>query len=1013
MAPHLKRKTVSGFDPDSSEQVWEAVTVLRSKLSDMTKFARVITGNPNLTVDITTGVPHTMGNKVFIRPPLGLGAKHEHQRSMCGQRDLSGRQMCRACQVREVIDFYLFHELAHVICKTQDRVGSKEFQTARREALRLHPEGCPHNKEVIKDLDHARAFGCDSMSLGGIFNKWLPTIINVLEDARVNENTFVSRPGLRRVFEMNLERLLTEGTEVGVDKTASWSDSPINSQFMIGLQIQASGASFEGAFDASVIEALRDPELTVLCGRVLQLDSVFQVFNLALEVHKRAQELGFCELDPCTVEDEAPDIGSLGTPGGEDSASEAGSGGDGESADDAEGDSPDRSGNPGAADKGGESEGSPDSEGSGEGSGNAESADAEPSGSGNDSSSSEQSSSAPSPGVGDDGEAGTDRGEPECRGTDSSSEDSSGEANEPGSTLPDSSDESGGQEAAGGTGNQADGSSADGSNYPVVQPDRQESGKGTRQTGDTDAGISGSENEESEGSGEVDAGSESSNLPAPGNDREADASADTGDDAGISGSSGEVGASEWLDQHSPTDTVGTAESGEDKGDPDGQGVQSESLEGSNEIESERASNSDETSDSSDPANPWDVENHEERHVTGDPFDGSNGSIGPSTPEPMVPGTPDDAARDVSKFLMHGSEGQAGLLDVMAAEDSNKAEHGDAENLIGLPLDDAEYADLYEGLLALALGQVGIFDGPSENVATTEIAEFPMRGIRWQPEYTCEALKISQADLPTAFAPAETLIGSALLHARTVFDANKRSHRDTNRRSGKVNTRVLGRRAPVGDDRLFAKKVVPKKRDYFLVLGGDASGSTDRYERNAKIKRSIHAQAEVLHRLNLSWAGYMHSAYWSSLTDFRAAGSRKLSMAGGHLIWNYLLPFKEEHESWNDHTKTKLASVNPISQNLDGHTLEAYRKIAMRNAATDRIVVYYTDGEMPAANKDEELEILYREIDLYKKYSIDLVCVGIQTDSPLKYGLPTVRVDSDEDIVKVIKFLDEILTKRNR
>jgi hypothetical protein len=37
-------------------------------------------------------------------------------------------------------------------------------------------------------------------------------------------------------------------------------------------------------------------------------------------------------------------------------------------------------------------------------------------------------------------------------------------------------------------------------------------------------------------------------------------------------------------------------------------------------------------------------------------------------------------------------------------------------------------------------------------------------------------------------------------------------------------------------------------------------------------------------------------------------------------------------------------------------------------------------------------------------------VGIQTDSPKRYGLPTVRVDSDEDLVEVIKFLDEILTK---
>lgn len=1007
MAPRLKRKTVEGFDPDASDQAWEAITVLRSKLSSITKFARIVTGNERLTVEITTGVPHTMGNKVFIRPPLGLGAKHEHQRSMCGQREASGMQRCRACQVREVIDFYLFHELAHVIGKTQTRVSGKEFQTAHIEALRLHPQGCPHHDGVIEDIDRARAFGCDAMTLAGMFNPWLPTIINVLEDARVNEMTFISRPGMRRIFEMNLERLLTEGTEVGVDKTASWADCPINSQFMVGLQIQASGADFEGSFDPTVIEALRDPKLVALCSRAIRLGTVCQIFSLAVEVHKRAQELGFCELDPCTVEDEAPDIGSLGTPGGENLPSKGGGGGT-EPGDNAEGDSPDRGSDSGEASEGGEGESGSESEESGESSSNSGGSDAESSGSSDDPTSPEgHSAASPSAGVREDGEAGTDRSEPESGGSDPSSETSG--SDEPVSS---GSDESGTEEGSGGSGDQADGESSDGSADSVVHPDSKESGEGVRES---DSTGSESSRAETEGPGEVDAGSESSKLPSSGSDSEPDASTDTGDTAGISGPSGEEGARGRVDQHSPTGEVGTAESGEDEDDPDGHGLQSESLGEQDDVEAGRVDHRDEGTDAddADPGNPWDVENRPQLHHDGDPFDSPYGPVGDPTPEPTVVGTPDDAARDVSKFLMHGTKDQAGLLDVMAADDADSAEHGDAERLIGVPMDDQEYAELMEGILALALGQAGVFDGPSENVVTTEIATFPMRGIRWSPRDTCEKLEISESQLPSIFAPSEELIGAVLLHGRTVFDANKRSHRDTNRRSGKVNTRVLGRRAPVGDDRLFAKKVVPKKRDYFLVLGGDASGSTNQYERNSKIKRSIHAQAELLHRLGVGWAGYMHSAYWSSLSDFKPNGSRKRGTDGQELIWNYLLPFKEEHEAWNDNTKTKLASINPVSQNLDGHTLEAYRKIAMRNTATDRIVVYYTDGEMPAANKEEELEILYREIDLYKRYNIDLVCVGIQTDSPLEYGLPTVRVDSDEDIVKVIRFLDDILTKKVR
>jgi hypothetical protein len=203
--------------------------------------------------------------------------------------------------------------------------------------------------------------------------------------------------------------------------------------------------------------------------------------------------------------------------------------------------------------------------------------------------------------------------------------------------------------------------------------------------------------------------------------------------------------------------------------------------------------------------------------------------------------------------------------------------------------------------------------------------------------------------------------------------------------------------------------VPKKRDYFVVLGGDASGSTSREERNAKIKRCIFAQAELLHRLDVPFVGYMHSAYYSPVDGFSPT-HRAVGPEGNLLIWNYLLPFKEENDRWDDEAKMKLACANYVSQNLDGHTLQAYRKIAERSTATDRVIMYYTDGEMPAENKVEETEILLTEIEICKRLGITIVCVGIQTDSPSKYGLPTVRVDSDEDLIKVIRFLEEILTK---
>lgn len=1059
-----QKRTVPGFDPADSRMAWEAISVLRSKLPTMTKFARMVTGNDKLTVDITTDSPYTKGNRVYIRPPLGLSSKKEHERSSCGSRGSDGKQICPACQVREVIDFYLFHELAHVIGQTQALVTQKEINRARLEALRLHPEGCEHHRSVMNRIDYLKVSGCDAMTLGSAFNPWISMMINSLEDSRVNEMTFASRPGMRTIFNMNLERLLTEGSEIGDGKTITWIDAPLDSQFIVGLQIAASGYAFGGEFAPEVMDALADPKLVRLCQTAVQATDVFQIFTLCLEVHARAKELGFCELVPCVVEASEPELGSLGNPPEEDE----GGGESGESGGDAQGDRSDREGDSGTSGAGGK--GSPAND--------AGQSDSEPSGGGVDPSSGQGDSPAAS-----DAESSSqldDAGNSDHTPSDESAAPSPG-ADEPGDgSAGELRDDALGEGEADQPGDDADGSSPDGqrgtergdesdgggegvhgapeADDETVEPDSgPDGGSSPSSEGSPDQGAGSTEGSPSEGAGSAGEGTggldgpEPGEVPAPGDNAPSNGSANSPDDAGISGPDSQEGAASGpgnqLDQasnaHGGSDSdvreleSSVRNSGSEQVVRDRPDLAHEQRSGSESEPSagdegnrqdsdepgerdthERAegdlqSQGDEDSDSAEVdrlENPWDVPHDERADVDTAPFNGPSGPVAAPTPVPMVHGTPDDAARALSKFLMHGYDDEIGLLDEMAAPSDTEPTANTFERQVGIPVDDQQYEELVDLLLDLAIKQVGMFDAPSVNVVATEKVTFPMRGIRWSPEDTRELQGFHPYELTTAFAPSEQLLGSVVLHARTVFDANKRSHLDRNRRSGRINTRVLGRRAPVGDDRLFAKKVVPKKRDYFVVLGGDASGSTSREARNAKIKRSVHAQAELLHRLNVPFAGYMHSAYYCSVNNFGPL-NRTTGPNGSLLIWNYLLPFKEPNDQWNDEAKLKLASTNHVSQNLDGHTLEAYRKIAMESTATDRIVIYYTDGEMPAENKEEETEILLREIDLYKRHGIDLVCVGIQTDSPKRYGLPTVRVDSDEDIIKVIKFLDEILTKR--
>lgn len=248
-----------------------------------------------------------------------------------------------------------------------------------------------------------------------------------------------------------------------------------------------------------------------------------------------------------------------------------------------------------------------------------------------------------------------------------------------------------------------------------------------------------------------------------------------------------------------------------------------------------------------------------------------------------------------------------------------------------------------------------------------------------------------------FKPTENIMGRALLKLRTVLADNQRAHNVNHLKSGRVNTRVLGRRAPFGDERLFRKKITPGKRDYFVVLGLDVSGSTA--GRNIEmIKAAAWAQADLLTRMGIPFAMYGYSGYHGQIREYYS----------GLYLDMYVL--KEANEPWNTKTQERLLEIGPDGGNLDGHNLEYMRKVCDQSNATDKIIMYFSDGKMPATNHDEELEILVRELALCKKRGYTVCGVGIRTDSPSKHGLPTVRIDSKDEVIKVIQHLEKQLAR---
>lgn len=243
-----------------------------------------------------------------------------------------------------------------------------------------------------------------------------------------------------------------------------------------------------------------------------------------------------------------------------------------------------------------------------------------------------------------------------------------------------------------------------------------------------------------------------------------------------------------------------------------------------------------------------------------------------------------------------------------------------------------------------------------------------------------------------FKSDERHLSPAVTAARLAFGVNSRAEHHRNQKSGRIAGKMLARRVPFGDERLFARKVVPDKRNYHVVIGMDISGSTSGGTLEVE-KMAVLAMADVCNRLGISFEIWAHCTEYSGDDDDDAPS---------------LYEIKGTKQPWSPATQDRLRLLNSTGANLDGHTLQFYRKRAEAVQATDRIVMYYTDGAMPATNYDEELQVLQSEIKYCNKNNITLMAVGMGVDTPKEHGFDTFQVDDAGDYRKVVEHLGKRL-----
>lgn len=374
-------------------------------------------------------------------------------------------------------------------------------------------------------------------------------------------------------------------------------------------------------------------------------------------------------------------------------------------------------------------------------------------------------------------------------------------------------------------------------------------------------------------------------------------------------------------------------------------------------------------------------------------DGGNGEGAPpeqGTPE-QGSGDQNDSSGDAGSA---GDTGDEGVSNTPATpEELDRLERMlDCE--AAFPGEDSESTD--GRAIAIAVMQAAWFEGPSVRIGGVAFHPFKDRHTK-NVDFLMDEGWDGDAN-PERLMPNEAIINRAVTHARIVFSDNKRTKVVRNKKSGRISGGKL-HRAALDDERLFARKERPGRKDYFGVIMLDISGSNA--GGTIKLLRQMAmAQGELLHRLGVPFEMYAHTALPTA--DYYRSPD--------HNMFLNLYPVVGVGEKWNKESRLRVAALEAVCANLDGHAMEFARKRLDAVRATDHFILYSSDGSMPAENYEEELDILKRELKLCKQKGYTVQGVGLQTDSPKAHGLDTVVVESSADIGLVVKQLEKRLER---
>ena len=248
-----------------------------------------------------------------------------------------------------------------------------------------------------------------------------------------------------------------------------------------------------------------------------------------------------------------------------------------------------------------------------------------------------------------------------------------------------------------------------------------------------------------------------------------------------------------------------------------------------------------------------------------------------------------------------------------------------------------------------------------------------------------------------------IVSGETARLRAVFAQNRKTRMTGSLKSGPrldvPNLHRIGQE----DYRIFGKKDRPGKRDWFVLVGLDDSGSTHGTAEHF-IREMGLAVGEMLQGTGVKFAMYGHGGT-KDYTNGGSLGPDQGGWAVRHLV------IKGPDEPWSPEVKSRLKALcRDDTCNYDGHTMEQYRKIIEKRRETDKMILYLTDGKMPMMNFDEEERVLKRELQILRQRRVNLFGVGYRTDSPKQHGMDTIVVQDSRDLPTLVNGLRERLEK---